>query len=133
MRWKARGQRPKVSRKESKVHQEGRVAKREGGEEERREISEREAHRREGVDGCSRLVGALAWPPSLEGGGPSGFGLQQLPDLERGAPWPGLPLVAKLGCRGLLTHSPTLHCQLRRSLVVDRGCWAQGSRRQGSG
>lgn len=56
-----------------------------------------------------------------------------LPDQESGPTWPGLPSVAKVGHRGLLTHGPTLHCQPRPSLVVDRGCWAEGSRLQGCG
>lgn len=45
-----------------------------------------------------------------------------------GPPRPGLPSIAKPGRRGPLTHGPALHCQAHGSLVVDRGCRAEGYR-----
>ena len=45
-----------------------------------------------------------------------------------GPPRPGLPSIAKPGHRGPLTQGPALHCQAHGSLVVDRGCRAEGNR-----
>lgn len=82
--------------------------------------------------GCSAEL-ALRWYPIPGRRRALGVLARSTPRLGEWPPWPDLPSMAKLGHRGLLTCGPTLHCQPRRSLVTDRGCWAEGNRLRGSG
>lgn len=136
MSWKARGQRPEIVGVEKDARKVARKAgwpRGRGGEEERREISEHEAQGGRAWMGHSLGLGgtvlSLPWDGTLppEGGVALRVLASSTPNWESGPPWPGLPSMAMLGRRGRLTRGPTLHCGPHPSLVMERGCWAEGS------
>lgn len=123
---------PKVTRKSGRPRGNG-------GEIERREISECEAQEGEAwTQHCQGFGGAVLNVPwrvhrPSEEERPLGCG-QQHPPTGRVVPlaW-AWPLVATLGRKSRLTHNPTLHCGPHPCLVVDTGCRAEGGRLRGSG
>ena len=133
MSWKVRGQRSKIA-----GVQEGRKSARKAGWPRGREERKREErlagvrHWKEGVDGpfeacgCSAELALGSHPiPGRRQALTQGVG-SSTPHWGGGPP--GRASMAKPGHGGLLTHGPTLHCQAHGSLVVDRGCRAEGSR-----